>query len=261
MPTPYPSPPASKPQAYDSPASETSDTRNTWPVFWEIVQARRSVRKFTGTAVPREVLDRCLDAALLSPNSSNLQPWEFWVIENPDLRKQLVPVCLNQNAAKTSGAMIAVLGRRNTWMGHAQAILADYPGGQAPAIMRTYYESHAPFVYGQRPYFLKSILKRLVFTLRGLRTPIARQPVTVAEQKTWITKTCALACQTFMLAAKAQGYDTCPMEGFDEKRATRLLKLPTDAFIVMFIAVGQQGPKGVYGERYRVPREHVVRYL
>lgn len=45
--------------------------------FFEVVQKRRSVRKFTATAVPEAVIEKAIDAALIAPNSSNLQPWEF----------------------------------------------------------------------------------------------------------------------------------------------------------------------------------------
>jgi hypothetical protein len=50
------------------PAPEGIDIEN----FKKVVQSRRSVRKFTQTPIPSDVLDECLDLALLAPNSSNL---------------------------------------------------------------------------------------------------------------------------------------------------------------------------------------------
>lgn len=245
---------------YDSTADKAArESGKSWQAFREVVERRRSIRKFDGNEVPREVIDNCIDAAILSPNSSNLQPWEFWVLD-PELRKDLIPICLNQNAAKTSGGMVAIIGRRETWREHAEQLLQDYPG-DAPAIVEKYYRQQAPFVYSHRPAFLRTFVKWLTFTLQGRQKPTARQPVSQAEHKLWITKTCSLAAQTFMLAATAQGYDTCPMEGFDEVRAAKLLKLPADAWIVMFIAIGKRTDKGIYGARYRVPREQVVRYV
>ncbi len=48
--------------------------------FFEVVRQRRSVRKFTGQKVEEIKIRKSLDAALIAPNSSNMQPWEFyWV--------------------------------------------------------------------------------------------------------------------------------------------------------------------------------------
>ena len=50
--------------------------------FFETVNKRRSVRKFTNTEVPEYVMRKCLKASVLIPNSSNLQPWEFYWVRN-----------------------------------------------------------------------------------------------------------------------------------------------------------------------------------
>src|SRR5688572_10795553 len=52
--------------------------------FKQVVESRRSVRKFTAKKIPKEVLDACLDMALLAPSSCNLQPWEFHVVQSPE---------------------------------------------------------------------------------------------------------------------------------------------------------------------------------
>jgi nitroreductase len=61
-----------------------------------------------------------------------------------------------------------------------------------------------------------------------------------------------------MLSITAEGFDTCPMEGFDRDRVHKHLKLPKGAEINMIIAVGKGTPGGIYGERYRLPYEEVV---
>lgn len=70
---------AEKKERYFEPAPQDIDVEN----FKKVIQSRRSVRKFTDKAIPAEVLDDCLDMALLAPNSSNLQPWTFVVVQNP----------------------------------------------------------------------------------------------------------------------------------------------------------------------------------
>ena len=75
-------------------------------------------------------------------------------------------------------------------------------------------------------------------------------------------KSCALAAQTFMLAMAEKGYDTCPMEGFDSRRAKRLLKLPNSAKINMIISCGiRKGNDGIWGERCRVSFDEVYKQI
>ena len=61
--------------------------------FFEAVNKRRSVRKFTNTEVPEDVMRKCLKASLQAPNSSNLQPWEFYWIRNLEKKEQVVEAC------------------------------------------------------------------------------------------------------------------------------------------------------------------------
>ena len=68
-----------------------------------------------------------------------------------------------------------------------------------------------------------------------------------------VHKSCALAAQTFMLAMSEQGYDTCPLEGFDSLRVKRVLGLPHNCGINMVITCGVRVPEGVRGERFRLP--------
>jgi nitroreductase len=75
----------------------------------------------------------------------------------------------------------------------------------------------------------------------------------------WAVKSTALACENFMLAIRAQDFDTCPMEGFDKKRVHALLTLPGDAVITMVIGVGRRGPKGVTLPRMRGDRKRFVK--
>ena len=62
-----------------------------------------------------------------------------------------------------------------------------------------------------------------------------------------------------MLSMQAEGYSTCPMEGFDEVRLKRFLKLPTRAEINMVVATGPADEEGVYGPRFRFPYAEVVK--
>jgi nitroreductase len=51
----------------------------------DIIEQRRSVKKFTGRAVTREEIESLLDAAILAPNHRLTRPWRFYVL-GPEAR-------------------------------------------------------------------------------------------------------------------------------------------------------------------------------
>ena len=78
--------------------SETSNYSNP-EEFTELVKSRRSCRVYTDEPIPEEVMQKCLDLALLAPNSSNLQPWEFYWVKSKEKREKLNHYCLDQATA------------------------------------------------------------------------------------------------------------------------------------------------------------------
>ena len=57
--------------------------------FLALVKKRRSVRKYSGRPVPREAVERCLEAARLAPSACNCQPWTFIVVDDRKLRDEV----------------------------------------------------------------------------------------------------------------------------------------------------------------------------
>jgi nitroreductase len=57
--------------------------------FLELVKKRYSVRRYTGRPVAREKIERCLEAARLAPSACNAQPWQFIVVDEPELREEV----------------------------------------------------------------------------------------------------------------------------------------------------------------------------
>ena len=51
-------------------------------------------------------------------------------------------------------------------------------------------------------------------------------------------RSCGIAAQTLMLKAKAMGYDSCPMVGFDFEKVAALINLPQDHIVSMLLAIG-----------------------
>lgn len=247
----------------DQQPSDTADGQAA-AMFRQVVESRRSVRKFDpAEPIPEAVMRECLELALLAPNSSNLQPWELLRVRTPELRARMVEICLGQNAARTAAELVVVVARTSTWRRNSRDLLAAMEASGQPVlpIVERYYRRLVPFSYGQGPLGLVSWPKRLLLAAIGLKRPIIRGPCGRAEMRQWAVKSCALAAQTLMLALRAHGFDSCPMEGFDDRRLRRLLRLPGDAVVVMVVAAGRGLPEGVYGPRLRLPSERFIRSL
>lgn len=69
---------------------------------------RRSVRRFTDEEVPMATVGRILDAACHAPSAGNLQPWEFYVVKNREMREKLAVAALNQEFVATAPVVIVV---------------------------------------------------------------------------------------------------------------------------------------------------------
>ena len=229
--------------------------------FRKVVSSRRSVRVFDEAPIPESIVNDCLDMALLAPSSSNLQPWEFYWVRTPEKKAKLVEACLSQPAAKTAGELIVVVARTHSWPRMREEMLRIFAeqSEEVPASAKDYYAKLIPFLNRQGPLSLFGLVKRVLFFFRGLATPTPREPVSHSDMKTWAVKSTALAAENLMLAFRAHGYDTCPMEGFDGHRVSRLLNLPHDAAIVMVVGAGKRASGGVYGPRIRFKREWFVK--
>jgi nitroreductase len=229
--------------------------------FYEAVETRRTVRNFLSDQVPGEVLERCIDAARLAPSSSNLQPWEFVVIRDPRARAAANAACLDQLPAKTAPLLLALVMHRDTWRRNRDEILRVFESrGPMRRSQEAYYRKIVPVVYTTGPFGLLGPLKRGFSRLLSLFRPTPNF-MSRADIRVMAHKSTALAAATFMLALRAEGYDSCPMEGFDPWRAKALLGLPRGAEVNMFLAVGKRSDKGVWWDRVLMPREWAVREI
>jgi nitroreductase len=82
-----------------------------------------------------------------------------------------------------------------------------------------------------------------------------------SDLRTMAHKSTALAAATFMLALRSEGYDSCPIEGFDPWRARKVLELPRGAAVCMFLAVGKRTDKAIWWERILIPKAWAVREI
>ena len=225
--------------------------------FFEAVRRRRSCRNYSSTPVPAEVVNRAIDAALIAPNSSNMQTWRIYWVKSDDKRKKLIEACLNQGAARTAKELVVFTCDPRNWKISAPILFNSVKEGERQDL-KDYYGKLMPLIYGYR--WLAPV-KWLSLNLIGLFRPIVREVATSRDLQEVSVKSTALACENFMLAIAAQGFDSCPMEGFDSLRVRRALKLTRTETIVMVISVGERTDRGIWGEQFRVPRETVVKEI
>ena len=233
--------------------------------FFDLVKKRRSIRKFSNKKIPEKVIIKALEAGLLAANSSNLQPWEFYWVKNRKNKARLIKACFFQNAAKTAQELIVAVSRIDTWKRNRNLLLDHYKkNGEIPLIVEKYYNRLIPLAYSHDRFRILGIAKKIssfFISIVGLFKPVPRGPIFRHDVFEIVTKTTALACQNFMMALVAQGYDSCPMEGFDHRRIKKILKLNYQSHVVMVIGVGKADPKGKYGERFRIDDNLVIKIV
>lgn len=206
--------------------TDPTSPRERAKAFEALADARRSVRRFSDAPVPEEVMRSAFRSAHLAPSSNNLQPWEFyWVRSGSPQRAKAVEACLSQPAAATSAELVFLIGRPDLLSDRAAAIVAHF---------------EAEGNDGTASYYRDQVAHNV-------------QKMAPEARNAWVDKSVALAAAQFMLAIKAAGFDSCPMEGLDPDQVRNLFGLPEDATITMAISVGEGTPEGLYGPRLRFP--------
>lgn len=233
--------------------------------FDEIIERRRSVRIYDENApIDDAIIRKALERATLAPNSSNMQTWEFYWVKSAEIKQKIAYACMSQSAARTAPHLVVFVTRQDKWRERAQWHL-DYLKNKFAGKELTkkdkralsYYDKIMPLAYRNDFLGLNTLLRTLIMWYIGWRKPIMRV-TTHADQRVICHKSCALAAQNFMMSLAADNYDSCPMEGFDEKRVRKILNLPKEAEITMIVACGVGKAEGIYDERRRLPYNEVI---
>ena len=173
----------------------------------EAIQTRRSIKHYdTSHKMTQAEIESLLSLAMLSPTAFNIQHWRFVVVIDPVLRQQIRTVSWNQAQVEEASILIVLTADLQAWAKQPNRYWANAPQPVqdylVPAIGH-YYEKNE------------------------------------RVQRDEAMRSCGIAAQTIMLAAKEMGYDTCPMDGFDFDAVGQLLNLPADHTPAMFITVGK----------------------
>ncbi|NGY38468.1 nitroreductase family protein [Flavobacterium sp. XN-5] len=74
---------------YSKATLSDEEMRERSQFFYEAMDSRRSVREFSDSPVPREVIENLIKTASTAPSGAHKQPWTFCVVENPVIKKQI----------------------------------------------------------------------------------------------------------------------------------------------------------------------------
>jgi nitroreductase len=171
------------------------------------INQRRSVKAYDPNhrLTPAEET-QLLEAAIQSPTSFNMQNWRFVVVRDPALRKQIRDAAVDQAQVTDASLLIVLTADLKAWKKSPER----YWQNAAPEIQKLVVGWMGPFYEGQEQL-----------------------------QRDEAMRSSGIVGQTIMLAAKAMGYDSCPMIGFDQVKVAEIINLPSDHVIGFMIAVGK----------------------
>jgi nitroreductase len=171
------------------------------------IAERRSFKSFDPQhrMTPDEIAT-LLDLARNAPTAFNVQHCRFVNVTNPALRKELRAVSFDQPQVTDASLLVVLCADLKAWC-------------KDPAR----YWSHAP----------EETRGRLVDMITGYYEGRPQ------DQRDECMRSCGIAAQTLMIAARGLGYESCPMDGFDFDAVGELIRLPDDHLISLFVAIGK----------------------
>ena len=189
------------------------------------IESRRSVKAYDPEHRMSEAeIEKLISMAMLSPTAFNIQNWRFVLVRNPELRKQIRNAAWDQAQVTDASLLVVMCADLRAWgkeagryWKHAAQPVQDF---MLPAIDQYY---------------------------RG-KDQVQRDEA---------MRSCGIAAMNLMLHAKEMGYDSCPMDGFDFDAVGKLINLPEDHAIAMFVAIGK-GVKDAWPRGGQLPMNEVL---
>lgn len=236
-----------------------NEPTSAWRHFTGISARRRAVRDFDGGPLDDAAVREVLTEALSAPSSGNLQPYTIHRVREPGLKQALAEACEGQRAARSASELLVIvaspqIGRSTLEAQRAWARDTPSLSAESRAYHREQLDRFSKFLRFA-PLAALGLFRVLLSAVRPARLLV---PLGRAGMAHWASRSALYAAQHLMLAATARGFDTCPMEGFDPTRVTKLLRLPRGAVVPLVIALGHRTDDAHLEERWRRPLELAV---
>jgi nitroreductase len=201
--------------------------------LYQIMAERKSVRVYDPNfKISKEEITEMLKLATTAPSSSNLQAWNFIVIQDQKVKKELREIANNQAQVEQSSAIIAVLGNTEAYKNVEKIYTQNVEEG----------------------YMDESIKERTI-----ANTYAVYPNASVEARMNIASYDAGLVSMQLMLIAKERGYDTIPMGGFDKAKFAEKFELPEHLFPIVLIAVGKAAAPAF--NTSRLPIEEVARFI
>jgi len=209
------------------------------PTLLRQLKWRYAVKKFDPSRqIPADLWGALEDALVLSPSSFGLQPWKFFVVNNPELRKKLQPAAWNQSQITEASRLVVF------------AVKKDLNA----ADVRRFIERTAE-VQGVAAESLAGYQKIMEGSLASRST---------ADVHQWAARQAYIALGNFMTAAALLGVDVCPMEGFDPAKFDDILGLAPKGYAAVVAATAgyrAAADKHAQAPKVRYPKDQVIENL
>ena len=188
--------------------------------FSDIAYNRKSIRLYDESIkISNEEMLEMIQKSTIAPSSVNMQPWRFVVVESPEGTQKLKPlVRFNTRQNDTSSAMILIFGDMECYeYGEVIYNQAVIEGKMSPKVRD---EQLAAII----PYY---------------------KNFTREEMNDVVKIDSSLAAMQFMLVARAHGYDTNPIGGFEADKLAEAFGLKKDRYVpVMILSIGKALEEG-----------------
>ncbi|GAA5089567.1 NAD(P)H-dependent oxidoreductase [Chryseobacterium ginsengisoli] len=205
----------------------------------DILNWRYAVKRMTGEKIPEEKIDTILKAAHLAPSGIGLQPYEIIVISDPEIKKQILPIAMNQ-APIVESSHLFVFAVWDEYTTERIDHVFDH------LISKRNSESAS---YERQRNFAKQFFGNM----------------SIEENFHHAAKQANIALGLAIVAAASEGIDTTPMEGFDPAGLDEFLELPSKGLrSSMLLAVGYRDAENDWNlknEKVRKPIEEFVTFL
>ena len=192
---------------------------------FDAIYQRRAVKHYDQDhEFTEDEIKKLMEAAIQTPTSFNMQNWRFVLVRDKELRQQIRAAANDQSQVTDSSLLIVMTADVKAWEKSPERYWRDAPQEVAEILVNWM----GPFYEGKDQL-----------------------------QRDEAMRSCGLAGQTIMLAAKAMGYDSCPMIGFDPVKVAEIINLPEDHVVGFMIAVGK-ATKPAWPKPGQLPLEEVV---
>lgn len=202
----------------------------------QAVAERRATPSFERVPIHAADLEKIIRAGLEAPSSYNLQPWRFIVVRDGERKKKLRQAAFGQPKVEEASVVIVACGDPQGWK-----------NGDLDEMLRLSAE-HGTGATADHDTYRKAITGYLGGT--------PGSPGGVAPTfGLWVNRHVMIAFTTMMWMAEVLGYDTAPMEGFDEDQVKALLHIPQQVRVVALLGIGRRkGTDKPYGGRFDASR-------